>query len=256
VAKTNNSFGDRLREQRLKYGLTLQQVASDLNTSVSNLSNWELNKTQPDINWLEKISDYYKVTIDSLIRSEIPLVIGSCFPLVDEYGFHPIRCRQGFYISFFSLIFNRLFWADIFEKRFHLELIESWSVNRDRSKYTFYLREGVYFHDGKQLELDDVKYSYERFIEGNEFYKRFIDDIKIKHREKAVELRLKRWLEIQHLPDSFIIPRIYADDKDCFIGSGPFKLTEEYLENRRKGNNLPIFLERNVNYFSEKPRIK
>ncbi len=43
-------------------------------------------------------------------------------------------------------------------------LAERWEVSQDSSVYTFYLREGVKFHDGGQLTAEDVKYSLERVL--------------------------------------------------------------------------------------------
>lgn len=41
-------------------------------------------------------------------------------------------------------------------------LAESWDISDDGLTYTFYLRDGVKFHNGEELEADDVKFSLER----------------------------------------------------------------------------------------------
>lgn len=41
-------------------------------------------------------------------------------------------------------------------------LAESWSISPDGLEYTFYLREGVTFHDGTTMDSDDVKFSLDR----------------------------------------------------------------------------------------------
>lgn len=41
-------------------------------------------------------------------------------------------------------------------------LAESWEVNDDSTAITFYLREGVTFHDGSEFTAADVKYTYDR----------------------------------------------------------------------------------------------
>jgi peptide/nickel transport system substrate-binding protein len=42
------------------------------------------------------------------------------------------------------------------------ELAESWDVSPDKLSYTFHLRHGVKFHNGREMTADDVVYSLER----------------------------------------------------------------------------------------------
>lgn len=41
-------------------------------------------------------------------------------------------------------------------------LAESWAISEDGLQYTFYLRTGVTFHDGTEMNADDVKFSLDR----------------------------------------------------------------------------------------------
>ena len=43
-------------------------------------------------------------------------------------------------------------------------LAESWDVSSDGLIYTFYLKDMVYFHNGKEMTADDVKFSFERVL--------------------------------------------------------------------------------------------
>jgi len=47
----------------------------------------------------------------------------------------------------------------------HPELAESWEPNGDATEWTFHLRQGVKFTDGKELTAADVVYSYKRLID-------------------------------------------------------------------------------------------
>ena len=44
------------------------------------------------------------------------------------------------------------------------DLAKSWEISKDGREYTFFLREGVKFHHGKELDSRDVKYSMERVM--------------------------------------------------------------------------------------------
>ena len=43
-------------------------------------------------------------------------------------------------------------------------LAEYWVISEDGRTYTFYLRRGVKFHHGRELEAADVKFSLERLV--------------------------------------------------------------------------------------------
>ena len=42
------------------------------------------------------------------------------------------------------------------------DLAHSWQISRDAKTYTFFLREGVQFHDGAEMTAEDVKATYDR----------------------------------------------------------------------------------------------
>ena len=42
------------------------------------------------------------------------------------------------------------------------DIAERWEVSQDGMTYTFYLRQDVKFHDGRQVKAEDFKYSWER----------------------------------------------------------------------------------------------
>ncbi len=47
------------------------------------------------------------------------------------------------------------------------DIAESWERSQDGKTYTFYLRHGVKFHDGKEVKASDFKYSLERACDPN-----------------------------------------------------------------------------------------
>lgn len=63
-------IGNRLAEQRKKYGYTQKQLADKLNLSQQIISNIERQASAPDIHFLKETADLYKITIDELIGRE------------------------------------------------------------------------------------------------------------------------------------------------------------------------------------------
>ncbi len=44
-------------------------------------------------------------------------------------------------------------------------LAESWDVSEDALTYTWHLRQGVKFHNGRELEAEDIKWNFERCLD-------------------------------------------------------------------------------------------
>lgn len=44
------------------------------------------------------------------------------------------------------------------------DLAHSWEIAKDGKTYTFFLRQGVLFHDGAELTADDIKATYDRIV--------------------------------------------------------------------------------------------
>lgn len=63
-------IGSKIREARLAAGLTQEQAAEALGVSRQTMSNWENNKTYPDIVSVIRMSDLYAVSLDSLLKEQ------------------------------------------------------------------------------------------------------------------------------------------------------------------------------------------
>ena len=59
-------FNEKLQELRKKKGVTQEQAAQALNVSPQAVSKWETNTSQPDVQMLPLIADYFGVSIDYL----------------------------------------------------------------------------------------------------------------------------------------------------------------------------------------------
>lgn len=65
------NYGEALREQREKIGLSQSMVASKINTSHQNVSRWESGKNLPSIDFCVKLADLYGITLDELVGRDI-----------------------------------------------------------------------------------------------------------------------------------------------------------------------------------------
>ena len=63
-------FGDRLKKTRTDLNLTQEQVADDFFITRQTISSWENEKTYPDISSLIKLSDYYHISLDTLLKED------------------------------------------------------------------------------------------------------------------------------------------------------------------------------------------
>lgn len=62
------NFGEQIKERRQELDLTQAEVAEKLFVTRQAVSNWEHDKTYPDLNMLVKISNVYQISLDSLLR--------------------------------------------------------------------------------------------------------------------------------------------------------------------------------------------
>ncbi len=64
------NIGQLLKEARSKTGFTQEYVAESINVSRQTISNWENEKSYPDILSVIKLSDLYNVSLDDLLKGD------------------------------------------------------------------------------------------------------------------------------------------------------------------------------------------
>ncbi|MFP5330797.1 MAG: ABC transporter substrate-binding protein, partial [Acidimicrobiia bacterium] len=114
-------------------------------------------------------------------------------------------------------------------------LAESWEISEDNLTWTFTLREGVTFHNGRALTADDVVYSYNRIMDpdtgaANSFRFASIESVEAPD-DRTVVINLTRptpnlLVNIGGFKGMAIIPQEIVEDGtiDTFpIGTGPFR---------------------------------
>ena len=67
-------IGTKLKEARVASGLTQDQVAEVLLVTRQTISNWENEKSYPDIVSIVKLSDLYDVSLDELLKGDIKML--------------------------------------------------------------------------------------------------------------------------------------------------------------------------------------
>ena len=63
-------IGSKIKNARMKVNLTQEQVAEALGVSRQTVSNWENEKTYPDIVSVVKMSELYHISLDHLLKEE------------------------------------------------------------------------------------------------------------------------------------------------------------------------------------------
>lgn len=79
-------LGDRIRELRLKAGLTQIEFAEIMRVSKGAVGNWETGKREPDYATLQRLADYFHVTTDYLLGRDAPADGGQKEKPVDDDG--------------------------------------------------------------------------------------------------------------------------------------------------------------------------
>lgn len=67
-------IGERLREARVAAGLTQEIAAEKMNVSRQTISNWETERTYPDIISVIKMSDIYFISLDELMKGDPKMI--------------------------------------------------------------------------------------------------------------------------------------------------------------------------------------
>lgn len=63
-------IGDKLRKAREEHQLTQSQVSEQLMVSRQTISNWETGKSLPDILSVLRISEFYQISLDELLKGD------------------------------------------------------------------------------------------------------------------------------------------------------------------------------------------
>lgn len=164
--------------------------------------------------------------------------------------FHPYRAppARRFYAD---LLYDYLVgFNDEGELDGNLGLAYKWEEAPDQLSWTFYIRDGVKFHDGTPVTLEDIKFSFETLMNekntiGPFNFKPYYDRVEIVPPNKVVFHIKKPWVLAPYYCSSnseaqiVILPKKYLEEKgvEYFekhpMGTGPYKLLE-----KKEGNYI------------------
>jgi peptide/nickel transport system substrate-binding protein len=139
-------------------------------------------------------------------------------------------------------------------------LAESWDVSDDGLTYTFQLRPGVTFHNGRELGAEDVVYSFDRLMAeetGSPFASRFSQvESAVASGDLTVVFKMNAPFApfLSNLTDLAIVPREAVEEhgnlQQVAVGTGPFVLGEWIPD-------TSILLTANPDYYREgEPGVK
>jgi oligopeptide transport system substrate-binding protein len=156
------------------------------------------------------------------------------------------------------------------------DIAESWEVSPDGKTYTFYLRQGVKFHNGGEVKAGDFKYSWQRACDpatGSGTAATYLGDIvgakdmlageteEISGVEVVNDYTLRVTIDAPKAyflnklayPTAFVVDRANAESGQNWWrepdGTGPFKL-EEWTPGQR------LILARNEVYYGQLPELE
>ena len=157
------------------------------------------------------------------------------------------------------IFYNRLVeWAP--DGKLDPALAESWTTSADGKLWTFKLRRGVKFHNGREFVADDVKYSYERVLDpkGSSGGRGYLSAIDAMDTPDRYTLRIHTKQPSASLLAgmaggwSSIVPREVIEEKGDLrrtaVGTGPFVFQEWVPQSHLKARRNPDYWDKGKPY--------
>ncbi len=164
-----------------------------------------------------------------------------------------------------QMVFDSLLERD--EKGLIPWMAKSYQISEDGLEYTFLINDGIKWHDGQDLTLEDIKFSFDYFVQHPPVSnaatfggKEFIKDIRLgENNEITFVLEKKSAIALETIGKVRIIPKhIWENvaDPNAFmgpkavIGCGPYKLIDYNME------QATYEFEAFEDYYGPKPLVK
>ena len=151
-------LGSRLRKCRMDMGISQEEMADKVYVSRQTISNWENDRSYPDINSLLLLSDVFHISIDDMIRGDVEIMKENIrtedIGLLKKYG----RIYEGISIAMVAvavplfLIIDRLALIPV-GILFALALVYAFKIDKIKKENDVYTyKEIVAFTEGKTLD--------------------------------------------------------------------------------------------------------
>lgn len=88
-------IGSKLKDARMKTEFTQEQIAEQIGVSRQTISNWENNKSYPDIISVIKLSDLYNVSLDYLLKGKESEIMSDYMNYLEE-STNTVKSKQRF----------------------------------------------------------------------------------------------------------------------------------------------------------------
>jgi peptide/nickel transport system substrate-binding protein len=157
-------------------------------------------------------------------------------------------------------------------------IAESWEPNPELTAWTFRLRKGVLFHNGREVDAEAVKLNLMRIKDpsiGGDFERGAVDTIESVEVLDKYTVRIHTTMpdvslpsNVMHYPTRLMAPDAFDTAADHPIGTGPFKFVswirnneakmvrfENYWETDAEGHNLP-YLEEIIGKPKREPSVR
>src|SRR5919206_284992 len=178
----------------------------------------------------------------------------------DPAGFDPVRGPSGMSHVVIEQVYSTLM-ALAPDAKPYPELAERYEASPDGLTYTFFLRQGVKFHNGDELTAEDVKFSFDRLRAKDSGYSygsqvETIDSVDVLD-PHTVRFRLTKptgpFLVYMAFPGSSIVPKKLVESGHDLnaqpVGSGPFKFVSYQPRTAIKFERNPDYFEAGKPYF-------
>ena len=173
---------------------------------------------------------------------------------------NPVLTTHSVSMALVALVFNGLVRVNA-KGEIEPDLARSWEISEDGLTYTFFLRQGIRFHDGKSFTAEDAVFTYQNILscDPESPYFGFFDLVREVSAPDAFVFRIRlksRSSSFIYLMTRQILPRHLFSEKDIYtskynfqpVGTGPFCFEQWTKDNQ-------IMLRANHDYFEGRPYL-